>query len=229
MSIGVYSALLNLSAKLFVRVVYSVRTPQVQQVVVAVDIVLLPMLAHAAEPQPGTLIPAHVFAEQKRFADWEFGKKVWWEMETRQQFDAEWTKYAPEFEAWLELYRQNPYKAKNALKEYPKDKRQRILRGHDMQLAYDDWWNQLYSGWRNAYENDLRFGRAKTFPELLKRRMANGCSGEQNWISDCGGPDWRTEAMKAEDEAMMQSAAKKIAEEKARRAAKPVWQKPAKK
>jgi hypothetical protein len=190
------------------------------------------MLAHAAEPKPGTLIPAHVFAERKKFADWEFAKSVWWELETRQQFDAEWNKYAPEFEAWLVEYRQNPYKAQKALKEYPKDKRQRILRGHDMQLAYDDWWHQIYGMWRMHYENELRFGRGRPFPELLKRRMAGGCTGEQNWISDCGGSDWRTEAMKADDAAMMQKAADQIAEEKKRREAKPEWPKwpvPAKK
>ncbi len=216
MNIGVWRALLNLSEKLVVSVVYSVRTSQVQQVVVAVAIALLPVFANAGEPQPGTLIPAHAFAKPERFADWEFAKSVWWELETRQQFDAEWNKYAPEFEAWLAESRQNSFKAEKALKSYPKDKRQRILRGHDMQLAYDDWWNHTYSDWYHGYKDALRNGRAKTFDEYAKWARSGTCS-VQYWISSCGGPDWRTEAMKAEDQAMMQKAADQIAKEKARR------------
>jgi hypothetical protein len=171
----------------------------------------------AGEPQPGTLISAHQFAKPEKFADWKFAKTVWWELDTRQKFDAEWNKYATDFEAWLVEYRQNPYKAQKALKDYPAEKRQHILRGHDMQMAYDDWWNHLYADWRQFYLGALRGGRERTFEELLKKRMASGCSGAQNWISDCGGPDWRTDAMKAKDQAMMAEATAVVAKEKARR------------
>jgi|GEM_PF-5878913 hypothetical protein len=216
MSIGPWRALLNLSAKLVVNSVYSVRTSQVQQVVVAVAIVLLPLFTEASEPQPGTLISEHEFAKPDRFIDWEFAKSVWWELETRQQFDAEWNKYAPEFEPWLAAYKENSYKAMKALKDYPADKRQRILRGHDMQLAFDDWWNHTYSDWYHGYKNALRNGRAKTFEEYTKWARAGTCSN-QRWISQCGAPDWRDQVMKADDQAMMQKAGDQIAVEKARR------------
>jgi len=220
MSIGLWRAPLKLSAKPLVNSLYSVRTPHVKHVVVVLSILLLPLVSLAGEPQPGTLISAHQFAKPEKFADWEFAKKVWWEMDTRQAFDAEWNKYAADFEAWLVDYRANPYKAQKALKEYPAEKRQRILRGHDMQMAYDDWWNHMYAAWYDDYERKVRNGRAYPFPELLKKRMASGCNGTQNWISDCGGPDWRTEAMKAKDQVMMAKVADAVAKEQASRKAK---------
>jgi len=216
MSIGIWRALLNLSAKLVVSSLYCVRTSHVQQVVLAAAIALLPFVCRAGEPQPGTLISSQEFAKPEKFADWEFAKTVWWELETRQQFDAEWKKYAPDFEVWLAELKQNSYKAMKALKAYPKDKRERIQHGYDMQLAFDDWWNHTYANWRDGYEHHLRLGNAKTFDAYVKWARSLPCSN-QDWISHCGGPDWRTQAMKAEDQAIISRAEAQIAKEKAKR------------
>lgn len=150
-----------------------------------------------------------------QYFDWAFAQKVWTQLNTWPALEAEWNKYAAEFEPWLETYKKDRQKAQEALRGYPEAKRQRIQRGYDLQLAWDDWWDNIHTNWYANYFNNLsqdtRWNRqqdAYDFDTLLARYSKPGCSTSAQALSQCGSiPDWRTEKMKAEDTRMMAAAA----------------------
>lgn len=164
---------------------------------------LVPTLSHAGEIG-GT------YAQPKahEFYDWEYAKKIWTQQRSWPELEAEWNKYAADFEPWLETFKQDRQKAREALKGFPEAKRQRIQRGYDIQLAWDDWWDHVHNSWAGSYYNQYvtTGGRAGDFDALLKSREGRACTGET--LSQCGSiPDWRTEKMKVRDRQMMDNAA----------------------
>lgn len=147
-------------------------------------------------------------------------------MNTVEKFDAEWAKYAADFEPWLKAYQQDPRKAFDALDKYSKDKRKNIQRGYDMQLAIDQWWDHVYSPWFNRYayvasRAVVHKDKAPTFDDYLASYGSRAPCFPETMLDECGPvPDWRTDAVKFRAKAMMQKADQEAAEAEARRLAK---------
>ena len=167
-------------------------------------------------------------ATAEKFFDWGFAQKVWFEMNTWEAEEAEWAKYEADFNPWLKLYKQDPRKAFAELDKMPKAKRLRVQRGYDMQLAYDHWFDHVYSFWYNAYRGDavtksspIINKTAATFDDLLARSAQNPTCHPNRLLNECGPvPDWRSPKWLAKENEMMAETAKEIAEKKAAREAK---------
>jgi hypothetical protein len=163
--------------------------------------------------EAGVLKGPNEYAKAEHFFNWRFAQKVWFEMNTWEASEAEWAKYAPDFEPWLEMYKSNPRKALDALAKYPKEKRLNIQRGYDMQLAYDQWFDQVYSPWYNGYAYAASQGKAWTFDEQLEAYAKRPNCIPTHYLNECGPvPDWRSAKWRAKEQEMMATA-----NEKARR------------
>ena len=153
-------------------------------------------------------------AVASKYFDWSYAQKVWFDLNTAQKFDAEWDKYAAEFEPWLAHYKQNPRQAFAEMDKMPKAKRAKVQRGYDMQLAYDQWRDHVYSPWYNGYANDAWFAvsydnkkkgmKAPTFDDYLETYGKRAPCHPQAMLDECGPvPDWRSPGRKAAEQAMM--------------------------
>lgn len=158
--------------------------------------------------------------------DWEFAQKIWSEMNTVEALEAEYAKYSSDFEPWLKFYKQNEREALQALNEYPKDKRNNIKRGYDVQLAFDEWFDHVYSPWYNHYpyvasQAPLHKAKAPTFDDYLASYGSRPSCIPKAMLDECGPvPDWRSPEWKAKEQAMMRKANQQAAEAEAKRAAK---------
>jgi len=149
------------------------------------------------------------------FYNWRYAKALWLEKNTRELAEAEWKTFEKDFDPWLEMYEKNSKAAMKALKSYPKAKRERIQRGHDAQIAYDDWAKHIYVQWYKDYYTDYQRKHARgrdehpmTFDELLVHSQKAGakCGGEKP-LTYCAPPDWRSPEQKADDQRMMKQVA----------------------
>ncbi len=162
-------------------------------------------------------------ATANQFFDWTFAQKVWFELNTWELEEAEWAKYADDFNTWLPLYKQNPRKALNALKSYPKEKRLNIQRGFDIQLAFDHWFDHVYSAWYNRYPYTasravLHKTKAPTFDDTLSSYGQRPSCFPEAMLDECGPvPDWRSPKWRAKEQGMMAKANRQAAEAEAKR------------
>ena len=170
----------------------------------------------------GALKSGQEYAKAEHFFDWKYAQKVWFEMNTWEKEEQEWAKYAADFEPWLDLYKKDKRKALSDLKGYPETKRKNIQRGYDIQLAYDQWFDQVYSPWYNHYpyvasQAPVHKKKAPTFDDYLAASAKRQSCFPQVFLNECGPvPDWRSDKWKAKEQAMMA----KADEEAARIAAK---------
>lgn len=165
------------------------------------------------EAAAGALKSGQEYAKAEHYFDWSYAQKVWSEMNTWEKEEVEWAKYSADFEPWLDLYKKDKRKALADLKAYPENKRKNIQRGYDIQLAYDHWFDQIYSPWFNSYKIDYGYGKARTFEKVLESFAARPTCLPAFTLADCGPiPDWRSANWKAKGQAMI----KEVAEEDAR-------------
>lgn len=154
------------------------------------------------------------YVKPQHFFDWSYAQKVWFEMNTWEAEEKEWAKYAADFEPWLDLYRKDPRKALTALDSYPESKRKNIQRGYDIQLAYDQWFDQVYSPWFNGHKAGTQ-DRKWTFDDVLASYAKRPSCIPQHFLNECGPiPDWRSDKWKAKEQAMMREVAEAVARKK---------------
>ncbi|MBN2752326.1 MAG: hypothetical protein JXQ84_06425 [Rhodospirillaceae bacterium] len=164
-------------------------------------------------------------ATAEKFFDWGFAQKVWFEMPTWEAEEAEWAKYAADFNPWLALYKQDPRKAFATLDKMPKAKRLRVQRGYDMQLAYDQWFDHVYSTWYNNYGFEAVVAaspavnkKAPTFDDVVALTGQRAKCFPKRLLNECGPvPDWRSPEWKAKEQTLFAETAKEIAANKAKR------------
>lgn len=151
-------------------------------------------------------------------------------MNTWEAEEKEWKKYSSDFNKWLELYTKREWRADEkamavlkgrselfGMKAYPDDLRKNIQRGYDIQLAYDQWRDNVYSRWFDGYRENAMAGKAVTFDQLLEDFSKKPACTPKEYLTDCGPiPDWRD----AEDKIKEQEMMRKADEEAARIAAK---------
>lgn len=230
MMIGAFKNALTFSTTSDVRSMYPCTGPQgkhvsVRSVVLGVPL-LLSILASLATGNPahaGNLKGPNQQATAEKFFDWGYAQKVWFEMNTSALIDAEYAKYRSDFEPWLALYKQDPRKAFAEMDKMPKAKRLRVQRGYDVQLAWDQWYDHVYSFWYNQYDftaqvkiNRVSQQAADTFDDLLARSSQNPTCHPNRLLNECGPvPDWRSERMHRESAEMMAETAKKVERKKA--------------
>ncbi|CDK99672.1 conserved protein of unknown function [Magnetospirillum gryphiswaldense MSR-1 v2] len=145
------------------------------------------------------------------FYDWEFAKKVWFEMNTWEAEEKEWAKYAADFDLWMLEWKKNNQTAKKLLASYPPEKRKNIERAYDIQMAWDTWYDGLYWPWFNNYRGisqvSPRLDKIKALKSFDQRRAeanalnaSSGPCNPQKFLHECGPwPDWRSPEMKAEE------------------------------
>lgn len=91
------------------------------------------------------------------------------------------------------------------LKTYPDQKRKNIQRGYDMQLAWDQWFDQVYSPWYNGYANDAWHApthntKAPTFDDYLAVWAKRPSCFPAHFLNECGPvPDWRSDKSQEQD------------------------------
>jgi len=172
--------------------------------------------------QAGELKHWDSYAKPEHFFDWTYAQKVWFDLNTAERYDAEWAKYEGDFKPWLALYKKDKRKALADLKTYPEATRRNIERGYDMQLAFDQWGDQVYRIWFNGYAHEayratLTKKKASTFDDSLALWATFKPCVPARFLNQCGPiPDWRSENTKAKEQAMM----RKVADELAAKAAK---------
>lgn len=149
-------------------------------------------------------------------------------MNTTEKLDAEYAKYSADFEPWLALYKQNPRKAFAELDKMPQAKRVKIQKGFDVQLAWDQWFDHVYSAWYNGYPSDALYAvsynnkekgvKAPTFDDYLASYGKRAPCQPDTMLDECGPvPDWRSQRMLRESQAMMAKAEQYAAEQYAKR------------
>lgn len=162
------------------------------------------------------------YAKPEHFFDWKYAQTVWFDLNTYERYTAERAKYEADFKPWLVLHKKDKRKALADLKTYPEAKRRNIERGYDMQLAFDQWADQVYVPWYKGYAHDATWSprlkkKATTFDDYLAARAKRGSCIPEHFLNECGPiPDWRDDGDKAEEQAMM----RKVADELAAKAAK---------
>lgn len=165
-------------------------------------------MAHA-----GSIKGPNEFVKAENFFDWNFAQHVWFDLKTDGEYDAEFDKYASHFKPWLEIYKNDPRKALTELKTYPEAKRRNIERAYDMQLAFDQWADQLYVPWYKGFRNEAlnaalyRKVPAQTFDDWLAKFGKNLSCIPTRSLTECGPvPDWRSKETRAREENMMRAA-----------------------
>lgn len=214
MSIGSWRYSLTSSAKSLDKSTYCFKGSQVQQLVarsllfvVSSFIAVILLLQNPVDA--GVLKADHQRPKANDFFDWKYAQKVWFEMDTRALADAEWDKYEKDFQPWLDIYKSDQRRAFEELKNYPKQKKSNIMRGYDIQLAYDTWFDQIYMFWFKNYEyhkfQSANTGRpAATFDDLLEGYRTRGTCFPKQILDECGPvPDWRSEKWLAKEKEMM--------------------------
>lgn len=182
---------------------------------------------------PASAVAGEIKSDSERaiaskYFDWAFAQKVWFDLNTGSKFDREWEKYSADFEPWLSVYKQDPRKAFAELDKMPPQKRARVQRGYDMQLAFDQWFDHIYSAWYNGYPSNALYAvsynnkekgvKAPTFDDALASYGKRASCQPDTMLDECGPvPDWRTERMLRESQAMMAKAEKYAAEQYAKR------------
>ena len=156
------------------------------------------------------------------FYDWEFAKKVWFEMNTWEAEEKEWAKYAADFDPWLVEWKKNNQNAKKLLAGYSPEKRKNIERAYDIQMAWDTWYDGFYWPHINYYKDvatvSPRLDKIKALTsfeqyrdETNKRRSVSNSCVPQERLSECGAwPDWRSPEMKAEERKLEELRAKRL-------------------
>lgn len=153
------------------------------------------------------------FGRRGDFYDWEFAKKVWFEMNTFAAEEAEWAKYAADFDPWFVEWKKNNAAAKKLLASYPEQRRRNIERAYDMQLAWDTWYDTYYAQWLDNYRGVVKnspridiLSNLVPFANELADRNAKSRSAHpdpcipKDFLTQCGrAPDWRSADMIAEE------------------------------
>ena len=213
MSIGSYSVVLRSLVKDWVRATYCLRGSQVQQSLSTPALVLvvgmLAMSLISVDAHAGTL-SGTTQGRRGDFYDWEFAKKVWYEMGTWEAEEKEWAKYSADFDPWLVEWKKNNKNAKKLLAGYSPEKRKNIECAYDIQKAWDTWYDDFYRPYIRHY-NDVvtyspyldRVKELKSFDqsraERNKLNPVSPCT-PQEYLHQCGAwPDWRSPEMKAEE------------------------------
>jgi len=185
------------------------------------SLLLTPVTAHAGYLNGGY----RSLPKVGDYYDWEYAKRVWTQMNTWDKEEAEWAKYAADADPWIAMYRKNHREALQVLKGYPEAKRQRIQRAFDIQLAADDWSDNVHGEWyRNYYQRLMQDRRRKgtsvenkihdavTFDAHMAKFKTGHCDAGANYLSQCGSvPDWRDAKMRKQDQQMMDNAASCVA------------------
>lgn len=167
----------------------------------------------------------HRQAVAEDYFDWSFAQHVWADLDDVEKFDAEWAKYAVEFEPWLARYKKNTRAALDELKALPDVRRVAIQRGYDMQLAFDEWWDHVYSSWYNGFNVKAAFarypgrsGKAATFDDWLQAAAKRDDCRKQRMLDECGPiPDWRSPQWKTKEQAMMKKVIADLDAQKAKK------------
>lgn len=229
MRIGLTSAALNLSTKLFVRSMYCDKGSHVKQFVlrsVALALPLLLSILASSVANAGNLKSDTQMATAEKYFDWGYAQHVWFDLNTTKLLDAEYAKYAGDFEPWLARYKKNPRDAFAVLDKMPKAQRLRVQRGYDVQLAWDQWFDHVYSTWYNGYRHEAVVAaspainkKAPTFDDVVALTGQRAKCIPERMLNECGPvPDWRSERMLRELAALFAATQKEIAENKAKRA-----------
>ncbi|GAB3437214.1 hypothetical protein GCM10027396_00030 [Insolitispirillum peregrinum] len=156
-----------------------------------------------------------MFAVESSFNDYKYILNVWDNLRSYDDFSREEGKYSKEFSAWSSLYKKDKNAALRKLDGLSKE--DPLKRGYDLQLAYDQWRDNVYFPWFR----DRKSGMTKvTFDEYLsnsaKKREGIDCQkrydqGQRNFPDACGLlPDWRDEDDKMKEKAMMAEADKRV-------------------
>lgn len=102
----------------------------------------------------------------------------------------------------------------------PKEKQRKVKQCYDIQLAWDHWFDHVYSTWYNGYAQDYLYKRAKTpsFDDWLADFSRRNTCHQEVMLDECGPvPDWRSARMHSESQAMMAEAQREAAEADAKR------------
>lgn len=150
----------------------------------------------------------HAVAED--YFDWSYAQHVWADLNDGSKFDGEWAKYSAEFDPWLERYKKNARVAMDELEKMSKDRRLKIQHGYDMQLAFDEWFDHVWSPWYNGFSSAAAAAQREnkpgpTFDDYLAVWGKRASCRPERMLDQCGPiPDWRTERLIRESQAMMQ-------------------------
>ena len=148
-------------------------------------------------------------AKAEHFFDWAYAQHVWFDLNSREAAQAESDRYAADFKPWLELFKKDRRKALAELKTYPEAKRHNIQRGHDIQLAYDHRFDEVYSPWFNGHKSGT-LDRKWSFDQVHAAYARRGSCVPARLLTECGPiPDWRSDTWRAKEQAMMREVAER--------------------
>lgn len=168
------------------------------------------LISFVSIAEAGEIKSVYQNATAEKYWDWSYAQRVWFDFNTTDKFVAEWNKYSGDFEPWLSRYQKDARKALDELDSMPKSKRLNVQRGYDMQLAFDQWWDHVYSPWYNRYDyvsgNARREGKAApTFDDYLVVWGKRQTCRPERLLDECGPiPDWRSPEWRTKEQAMMQ-------------------------
>ncbi|MCK5295647.1 MAG: hypothetical protein KAJ75_02040 [Alphaproteobacteria bacterium] len=165
-----------------------------------------------------------ILSAEDNFIDWEYSQKVWTEAKTFEKFKKEDAKYSAIADPWLKSLNYSRTRIKEALKNAPDNKETLAKkRGHDIQLLWDFWYDEVYGGYMGWFNSYKRGSTNKTFDEYLEKRKSNKFESivgtveiykkpsdcfkyRSGFYNRCPIPDWRTTDMLTKEKAMMKKA-----------------------
>jgi hypothetical protein len=132
----------------------------------------------------GTPVRAQIFAQQSDYLDWGYAVSVWSELQTGAEFDDEWAKVMPAYEANKAIVSGPRGEVLQRLAKHPDG--DLIKRGHDL--------DRVYQVWKHVYRAVTNKDKAFAWNEW---KQAGSCwTMEQRnvFTHSCRDlPDWRTE------------------------------------
>jgi hypothetical protein len=142
------------------------------------------------------------------YFDYDYAQQAWEEWNTLELLLAEAAKYAEDFDAWKVDFKKSPAKALREMRAAQSGSA--LQKGYDLQLAYDEWRDHIYSMWWFRYKDgivDVSFDQ--WLAARNERRAIVGPCTKRNFLDSCGLlPDWRDDQDKADEQAMMAEADK---------------------
>ncbi|MBS8275614.1 hypothetical protein DYI21_18640 [Thalassospira tepidiphila] len=176
---GSSSTVLRFWVKLFAKSTYSVTTSHVRQVISSVlPVALISLIFLASTPAR-----AQIYAQQSDYLDWDYAVSVWTELQTGAEFDEEWAKVMPAYEANKALMSGSHDEIEMRLAKHPEG--DLIKRGHDL--------GRVYQVWKHVYRAVTNKDKAFAWNEWKAGASCWVMEQRNVFTRSCRDlPDWRT-------------------------------------
>lgn len=129
--------------------------------------------------------------------DWGYATQVWQTLQTGEDFDREYERVNPPYEAWK---RENGEPDAAALAALEGPNADLIRQGFDLDRVYG-MWQEMYQTWRRGRGNPLKaepWNQSSGSMTCVAIQMANPFTGKCNDL-----PDWRTAEDVARDDKIL--------------------------